>query len=81
VDRKEWAVMDENKGKDIFYNINYQKDYLDSQAGFIPRGSAAVKICNAETPEYETPHKIHTLQNNIPRPLCGGVVDLTGGPG
>jgi type I restriction enzyme R subunit len=22
------------------------------------------------------PHKIHTLQNNIPRPLCGGVVDF-----
>jgi molybdopterin-guanine dinucleotide biosynthesis protein A len=33
VDRKEWVVMEENKGKDIFYNINYQKDYLDLTGG------------------------------------------------
>jgi molybdopterin-guanine dinucleotide biosynthesis protein A len=33
VDRKEWAVMDENKDKDIFFNINYQKDYLDLTGG------------------------------------------------
>jgi molybdopterin-guanine dinucleotide biosynthesis protein A len=32
VDRDEWEVTEENKGKDIFYNINYQKDYLNLKA-------------------------------------------------
>jgi molybdopterin-guanine dinucleotide biosynthesis protein A len=40
VDRNEWEVMEKNKGKDIFYNINFPKDYVhlnDPRLGFGPR--------------------------------------------
>jgi molybdopterin-guanine dinucleotide biosynthesis protein A len=33
VDKEEWVVMEENKGRDIFYNINYQKDYFAITGG------------------------------------------------
>jgi molybdopterin-guanine dinucleotide biosynthesis protein A len=38
VDRDEWEVMEEHKGKDIFYNINYQKDYLNLNGGTLTAG-------------------------------------------
>jgi hypothetical protein len=29
LDRKDWVLAEEHINRDIFYNINYQKDYLD----------------------------------------------------
>jgi molybdopterin-guanine dinucleotide biosynthesis protein A len=42
VDRYEWEVMEENKDKDIFYNINYQEDLenLNDEAGQMSIGLA-----------------------------------------
>jgi molybdopterin-guanine dinucleotide biosynthesis protein A len=36
IDRDEWEVMEEHKGRDIFYNINCQKDLLNLN---VPSGS------------------------------------------